>query len=390
MHPKARRLLFVEGYTSKTDAPGSISSDAIGYGITAARAIRHGLAVMGYEIIRSSTYIPRRSPNEAWARSHWILDSYNAILKSLCDDNPDLVFCFHAFQAFPAEIRRMMSDIDLQIPLIGYTHGSHWDYTDRFRYERYPGLEFADLGNLYTMDRILLASRYMQRTLHENISALSPRIAATLDAKVRVVGLPIDIRAMDANRTHRRFSRPTIVYNHAPINSKDPHLFLNAAELILRQRKVNILFTRKIPPGGTLRARAVDLASRYPGQLRFGNDLPISDYYRALWMSDIQVSTALHESLGISTLEAMYTRNCCILPRLGSYPEICDGDQDILYERSSGQLVDRLLLAIDDKERRKAIARRLQRFARRYAPDQVVPAISSAITELVPQEPGQR
>jgi hypothetical protein len=49
-----------------------------------------------------------------------------------------------------------------------------------------------------------------------------------------------------------------------------------------------------------------------------GNDMRLGDYYWALWMADIQVSTATHESLDVSTLEAMYTGNCCILPRLGS------------------------------------------------------------------------
>jgi len=31
-------------------------------------------------------------------------------------------------------------------------------------------------------------------------------------------------------------------------------------------------------------------------------------------------STATHESLGIATLEAMYARNCCLLPDLGVLP----------------------------------------------------------------------
>jgi hypothetical protein len=88
-------------------------------------------------------------------RSQWILDTYGAILECLSTDDPDLIFLFHAFQAFPAEILRTLCDLQLRVPLIGYTHGSHWDYTDLFRHDRYPGLEFADLGNLYAMDECL-------------------------------------------------------------------------------------------------------------------------------------------------------------------------------------------------------------------------------------------
>ena len=70
--------------------------------------------------------------------------------------------------------------------------------------------------------------------------------------------------------------------------------------------------------------------------------MPLDEYYQALWAADLQVSTATHESLGVSTLEAMYTDNCCILPRLGSYPEICNGNPDVLYELGEAQLEEKL------------------------------------------------
>ena len=70
--------------------------------------------------------------------------------------------------------------------------------------------------------------------------------------------------------------------------------------------------------------------------------MALDDYYRALWMSDLQVSTASHESLGVSTLEAMYTENCCILPRVGSYPEICGNHSEILYDFGEEALEERL------------------------------------------------
>ncbi len=391
MRQHGRRLLFIDGYTSSAHTGAPPSSDSIGYGITASRAIRSELKTMGYEIARSTSYMPRRRPGSAIrARSEWIFDTYGAILECLSTDDPDLIFLFHAFQAFPAEILRTLFDLELRVPLIGYTHGSHWDHTDLFRHDRYPGLEFADLGNLYAMDRVFVASRYMKQTLHDNIEALNSDLAAVIDDKIRIVGLPIDIHAIDASRTSRRFPRTSIVYNHAPIASKDPALFLEAITEVLRSRDVDVLFTRKLPSHGPVRARALALGSQYPGRLHFGDDLPIDDYYQWLWMADIQVSTAFHESLGISTLEAMYTGNCCILPRIGSYPELCDGDEEVLYDRSADQLIDRLCLMIDSGKRRNELGARMRKLACRYTPDRVARSIDSAIAELLLPEHGQR
>jgi hypothetical protein len=70
--------------------------------------------------------------------------------------------------------------------------------------------------------------------------------------------------------------------------------------------------------------------------------MPLDEYFEALWAADLQVSTATHESLGVSTLEAMYTGNCSLLPRVGSYPETCDGHSDVLYKPGEGPLEERL------------------------------------------------
>jgi glycosyltransferase involved in cell wall biosynthesis len=379
-----RRVLYVESYTSSPNTIVEPSSDSIGYGITASRAIRDKLQAMGHDIIRSSAYMPRpKARSGALARSEWILLTYSAVLNCLSTNTPDLVFCFHAFQAFPAEIRRTLLDLNLRIPLIGYTHGSHWDLTDLFRHDRYPGLEFADLGNLYAMDRILVTSQYMRQTLHDNIGALNADLATLISSKVRVVGLPIDIETIEQYRTEQRFPRVSIIYNHAPISAKDPMLFLDAITEVLRTHDVDILFTRKLPSHGPLRSRALTLNSRYPGRLHFGEDLPISDYYRWLWMADIQVSTALHESLGISTLEAMYTYTCCLLPRVGSYPELCDGDEQILYSRSADELIERLRYLIDNEKTRAELGERLRRLAFRFAPDRVARSIDAVIREVL-------
>ena len=63
----------------------------------------------------------------------WIVHSYSRILDEFTRQPPDVVFCFHAFQTFLVEVRRMLLDLGLRLPIVGYTHGSHWDVTDTYR-----------------------------------------------------------------------------------------------------------------------------------------------------------------------------------------------------------------------------------------------------------------
>jgi hypothetical protein len=49
---------------------------------------------------------------------------------------------------------------------------------------------------------------------------------------------------------------------------------------------------------------------------------------------DIQVSTALHESFGVATLEAMFAGNACLLPRHAVYPELCGSIEESLEPRT--------------------------------------------------------
>jgi glycosyltransferase involved in cell wall biosynthesis len=95
------------------------------------------------------------------------------------------------------------------------------------------------------------------------------------------------------------------------------------------------------------------------------------------------VSTATHESLGVSTLEAMYTANCCILPRLGSYPEICGDHPDVLYDLGEGALEERLRYFLDHPDKRRAVAGQLQRMTAKYQPDIVVAEVARVLREVM-------
>jgi glycosyltransferase involved in cell wall biosynthesis len=110
--------------------------------------------------------------------------------------------------------------------------------------------------------------------------------------------------------------------------------------------------------------------------------MPLPAYYSALWRAELQVSTATHESLGISTLEAMYTGTCCILPRVGSYPEITGNHPDVLYERGDDQLEERLTHFLDHPKRRRSVANDLQQLAARYRPELVVRRIADVLDKV--------
>lgn len=381
-----RRLLYVDSYTVADPRRGVPSSDAIGYGITASGVIRDGLAARGWHVICPKVDAVAGSGAGRADRLRWILHSYTAILDELTRHPPDAVFCFHAFHAFPVEIRRMLLDLGLQVPLVGYTHGSHWDPTDSYRADHYPGLDLADLANLRVLDRVLVVSPWMRDTLHTGIGTLNPALADDILARTRVVGLPLDTATINRYRTNEPFRRTTVVFNHAPIPSKNPDLFATVMADIMSHRPIDVLFTRRFRPEDPGAAAIADLARRYPGRVHLGNDLPMAEYYRALWRSQLQVSTASHESLGVATLEAMYTATCCVLPRVANYPALCGNHPEVLYEPGPQGLRDRLVHLHDHEDIRVNVGQELSRRTAQYAEQPIVGAIANVLDEIVEQE----
>jgi glycosyltransferase involved in cell wall biosynthesis len=377
------RVLYLDGYTVPDPKAGVPSSDAIGYGITSSTAIREGLAACGFDVLR-----PRLDPYPAGLggpedRLSWILSTYRGVLRALSENPPDVIFVFHVFSIFPVEIKRMLLDLHLSIPIVGYTHGSHWDPTDTFRVEAYPRLHVLDLANLHVLDRVLLVSQYMRTTLRTSIETFNASVAEQIDARAAVVGLPLNTQRIDSCRTGRRPPRTTVVFNHAPVASKNADLFARVMTRVLAHHDVAVLVTREFAPWQPGGEAIAELVSRFPEQVILGHDMPLDDYFTALWGADLQVSTATHESLGMSTLEAMYTRTCCVLPRLGSYPEICNGHPDVLYELGEDTLEERLRYFLEHPGRRLAVAAELQRMTAPYHPRAVVQEVARVLEDVM-------
>jgi hypothetical protein len=376
------KILYIDTYTLAAQEGGVPSSDAIGYGLTSSQAIQRELVRRGVHV----TFIGGASDCSGRSSRHrrvrWIAERYAEISDTLAASPPDLIFLFHAFTVFPAEIRRILLDLGLSIPMVGYTHGSHWDPTDTFRFDRYPGLEILDLANLHSLDRVLVVSKYMRDTLVRSLQDFNAGLGESITAKIRVVGLPIDIELIERYRTAERSARPTVVFNHAPISSKNPSLFVRVMDSVMRRYPINVLFTRRFSKGDPGEEAVQALAQRFRERVVLGNDMSVPDYYCALWRSDLQVSTATHESLGIATLEAMCTENCCILPRLGSYPEICEQHPDVLYGYGEEQLETRICYFLEHPRHRERVAAELARMAKRYEPARVMDDILAVFAEF--------
>jgi glycosyltransferase involved in cell wall biosynthesis len=380
-----RRILYLDPYTvriGRRPGPGSPpSSDAIGYAITSSATIRTGLADLGWEVIQPQIDLPEEDDGHV-RRLRWLLRSYEGALEVLGSSPPEVIFIFHASSIFPTEIRRMILDLRLKVPLVGYTHGSHWDPTDTFRFEVYPGMEVADLANLCVLDRVFLVSHQIHKTLQTTIAKFNPAVAKMLDTRYEVVGLPLDVGLIEASRTEARDPHRMIVFNHAPVASKDPEMFVRVMRRVLPRYDVQVLFTRRFLPEHAGGEAVAALAADFSEQVILGNNLPLPDYYSALWRAELQVSTATHESLGVSTLEAMYAGCCCVLPRVGSYPEITGNHPDVHYDRGDDQLEERLTYFLDHPDRRRAVAADLQQAAARYRPEVVVRRIADVLESV--------
>jgi len=358
---------------------GTVGSDSIGFGITSNRTLRAGLARCGHRlsVVTPSISIPCKK-----ARVDALLETYRIVCERAMAESPDYIFLFHILHTLPAELRRAMVDLDINARLVGYSHGSHWDSTDSYREEVYPGYALADLANLACMDEVFLVSEYMRETMCRNVGRLNVKLAHRLRERMHVVGLPIDVDGLESAREDRLTDTVDILYNHALIPAKRPDLFFAAARLALYKFDfVTVTLTRRPNQSSKLVRELENLKGEFGWRVRLGNDLDISSYFRQLWRSHIQVSTAEHESLGVGTLEAMYTGACCILPSQCCYPEIVGPVKEALYEPGLDGLVDSLFYYIECADRRRLVGRRLSEVAGDYKAD-VVSARLSHVLEM--------
>lgn len=371
------RIFFLDPYTDPTFK--SISSPEIGYGISCAHAIKYGMKAANLSVIECSPAV-----NGEQSKLGWIYDCYKS-LNRLSPKKTDIVFLFHSLIHFPGEIRRLINHhTRVGCPIIGYTHGSHWDLTDTIRSTSNPGLLFQDLANLLSFDRLLIVSEYYRELIRNELKVLGPLVIDRFDKISKVVGLPIDTVSIDnlkrESQNKASNNNVRIVFNHALRPPKRPDLALSVITKILnRLDKCTVEITRTFEPGTPLEAEFNKLSKQFNNRIICHGTLTLPDYYKLLWDCDIQFSTASHESFGVATVEAMYTENACFTPKTLSYPEITDG---IGNYNNLDELFDLIKKAAIDMQYRKTIAKSQKAKAMNFCPDKIVNKIQMVIDNI--------
>lgn len=374
---KPSRVLFLDTYTDPTFK--SISSPEIGYGLSCASAVKYGLRELGFPVVECCM-----PPLARQSKLQWIYQCYDNLNK-LAPQKTDVCFLFHSLIHFPGEVRRLVNHhTRVGCPILGYTHGSHWDPTDTIRSASNPGLTFQDLANLLTYDRLLIVSEYYRALLRRQLEPLGSMVLDRFDAIARVVGLPIDTVSLDTMRPQHPKRRSTdavhVIFNHALRPPKQPELALSVLDTVLAKfDRCVVHMTRaydaSMPTGHLIQTLKV----KYPRRFLCHDTLPLRDYYKLLWQCDIQFSTAAHESFGVATVEAMYAENACFTPARLAYPEVTAG---IGNYGDLDELLSLIGRAILDFDFRNAIVVSQKRLATRYAPSSIAHNIQSIINGL--------
>jgi len=371
------RIAFLRNFTLKKG--DSMATDMIGYGVTVPGAIIEEMRKRGVDVI---DVVPQEEDVEPTrAKLGWIYDSYRQVVDLLMREEVDSIFIFHIFHHFPSELRRIICDMKSKTRLVGYTHGSHWDPSDTFRFIFYPNLQLLDLANLYSLDTIFLVSEYFRGILRTEIAKLNQEVAEEIYEKIRVVGLPINTGLIDRYKTAKKSDKLTVVFNHNLISSKDPIMFASVMSRLLKTYDLRVIFTRSYCEDPEISAALKKFKVDHPDNVSFIEKPGADPYYPILWQSHIQVSTASHETLGVATLESMYTDTCCILPNHCSYPEITGYYGDCLYPYNGQALYDKLKQVIEDEPARSRIARDLKKRVEKYSPENVTGRILQSLQE---------
>lgn len=369
------KVAFLRSFTLRKG--DSLATDMIGYGITVPGVIIEEMRAQGVDVI---DVVPLQEEIEpARAKLRWIYDGYKQVVNLLAEGEVDFVFIFHIFHHFSGEMKRIICDMKSKTRLVGYTHGSHWDLHDVFRFIAYPNLELVDLANLHSLDMIFLVSEYAREVMNKEIAKLNPKVAREIDEKYRVVGLPINTKLIDSYKTDEKFDKLTVVFNHNLISSKNPRMFVRVMDRLLETHDLQVIFTRSICEDPQISAALKKFRTDHPHNVSFVEKPGANPYYPILWKSHMQVSTATHENLGVATLESMYADTCCVLPNQCSYPEITGGYEDCLYPYSEQALYDKLEYLIEDESARNKIAKDLKERTEKYSPKVVTAKILEAM-----------
>jgi len=163
-------------------------------------------------------------------------------------------------------------------------------------------------------------------------------VPARIRAKSEVLGLPLDLAAMDRARAERK--EPWILWNHRWEEDRNPAAFFEAIEeLDRRAARGEGPGFGLVVAGQTYQSRpAVFDAAREKLSHRiesWGFVDGREAYLELAARCSVCVSTSFHEFFGVSVMEAIYLGCVPVLPRRLAYPEIVGNDATFLYDADS-------------------------------------------------------
>lgn len=375
------KIAYVRSYTSTDYHNAKASSDAIGYGRACSLVLERELGKL-----RSTELITVATPDDvSLGLTSWNMRQITQLVDVVKRDEIDAVFLFHSTTPDAAFVRRNLDEIGFQGTLVGYTHGSHWDPSDTFRYDNHPKLKWEDLGLLLSMDRILLASEYIRTRIAASVRAEAVGALNEFLTNSRVVGIPIDIEGIDRNRGLARSTSPRLLFNHSFVSSKGADEFVDMLPVLLEQNKaLSVDITRAPIPGSQTEGRLRTVCSKFGQRVRVHEGLDPSAYASLLWQCTHQVSTATHETFGVATAEAMAAGVACLVPDRAVYPELVGrSTKEAIYDPSFK--LQRLTewLGMDEATRRDIATRQCNSVRTRFNGRAVAAAVGEVIRKCI-------
>lgn len=228
-----------------------------------------------------------------------------------------------------------------RLPKIVYFHENQLSYPVAGGEARDVHFGFTNLSSALAADRLVFNSRFHQEELLGSIERfLNPMpdhrpsgLAGELRPKCSVIYPGIDCDELERHRhATARAGRPiTILWNHRWEFDKQPEVFFRALGKLADEGlpfRVHIV-------GECCQAKPkvfLEACERLGERIAtYGHQVRRKDYVRALWDSDLVVSTAIQEFFGIAVMEAVYCGARPLLPRRLVYPELYP--QEYFYER---------------------------------------------------------
>lgn len=169
--------------------------------------------------------------------------------------------------------------------------------------------------------------------------AVAPDWVETIEARSRVLGLPLELPELDPDSlsdlpADAREQGPLIVWNHRWEHDKGPERLVRLIDALLERG----LRFRLAVCGQQFRRRPRELVEAEPrwrarlgaGLVQWGHLDSRAAYLELLGQAQLVLSTAHHEFFGISVLEALHCGVRPLVPNALSYPELLP--VEFLYE----------------------------------------------------------